>query len=105
MHAEIAGRKDEIARICRRYGVQRLDLFGSAARGTDFDPETSDADFLVEFQPPLLPGLFDRFMGLRIDLADALGRKVDLVRMGTVRRPRMQAYIDLSRETVYAAPA
>ena len=105
MHPEIADRKDEIARICRRYGVRRLDLFGSAARGTDFDPETSDADFLVEFQPPLLPGLVDRFMGLRIDLADALGRKVDLVRMGTVRRPRMQAYIDLSRETVYAAPA
>ena len=103
MHPEIADRKDEIARICRRYGVRRLDLFGSAARGTDFDPETSDADFLVEFQPPLLPDLFDRFMGLRIDLADALGRKVDLVRMGTVRRPRMQAYIDLSRETVYAA--
>ena len=105
MHPEIADRKDEIARICRRYGVRRLDLFGSAARGTDFDPETSDADFLVEFQLPLLPGLFDRFMGLRIDLADALGRKVDLVRMGTVRRPRMQAYIDLSRETVYAASA
>ncbi len=103
MHPEIADRKDEIARICRRYGVRRLDLFGSAARGTDFDPETSDADFLVEFQPPLLPDLFDRFMGLRIDLADALGRKVDLVRMGTVRRPRMQAYIDLSRETIYAA--
>ncbi|MDE0410314.1 MAG: nucleotidyltransferase domain-containing protein [Alphaproteobacteria bacterium] len=105
MHAEIAGRKDEIARICRRYGVQRLDLFGSAARGTDFDPETSDADFLVEFQPPLLPGIARRVVGLQMDLAEALGRKVDLVRMGTVRRPRMQAYIDLSRETVYAAPA
>ena len=61
MHAGIADRKDEIARICRRYRVQRLDLFGSAARGTDFDPETRDADFLVEFQPPLQPGIARRF--------------------------------------------
>ena len=31
MHAEIADRKDEIAALCQRYGVQRLDLFGSAS--------------------------------------------------------------------------
>lgn len=49
MHVAIADKKEELAAICRRYGVARLDVFGSAARGTDFDPQTSDADFLVEF--------------------------------------------------------
>ena len=49
MHAEIEGKRDEIAGICRRYRVSRLEVFGSAARGTDFDPETSDADFIVRF--------------------------------------------------------
>ncbi len=105
MHAEIADRMDEIARVCRRYRVQRLDLFGSAARGTDFDPETSDADFLVEFQPPLLPGVFKRFMGLKFDLAAALDREVDLVQMKAIGNQRLQAHIDRSRETVYVRPA
>jgi predicted nucleotidyltransferase len=58
MHALIDRHLSEIAALCRRYGVRRLEVFGSAARGIDFDPATSDADFLVEFnaesnQPPL----------------------------------------------------
>ena len=103
MHAEIADRKDEIAALCQRYGVQRLDLFGSAARGTDFDPETSDADFLVEFELPPLRGIARRFFGFQADLAEALGRKVDLVQIGTIRNPYRLASIELDRESVYAA--
>ncbi len=101
MHPEIESRKEEIAEICRRYGVKRLDLFGSAARGTDFDPESSDADFLVDFLQPLPKGMLRCFMGLKHDLADALGRDVDLCGMGAIRNKRLQAHIDSSRETVY----
>lgn len=43
--------------ICRRFGVRRLDVFGSASRGTDFDPEHSDVDFLVEFDGTAVTGL------------------------------------------------
>ena len=60
MHAEFANRKDEIVALGRRYRVSRLRVFGSAVRGTDFDPERSDVDFLVEFEPRLLPGIFRR---------------------------------------------
>lgn len=101
MHAEIECRKAEIAEICRRYGVRRLDLFGSAARGTDFDPESSDADFLVDFKQPLPRYMLGRFMGLKSDLAATLGRDVDLCSMGAIRNKRLQAQIDSSRETVY----
>jgi predicted nucleotidyltransferase len=52
-----------IADICRRFGVRRLEVFGSAARATDFHPGSSDADFLVEFVPsnglPFLRRFFD----------------------------------------------
>ncbi len=51
MHNAIADKREELAALCRRYDVVRLEVFGSAARGTDFDPATSDADFLVEFDP------------------------------------------------------
>lgn len=101
MHAEIESRKADIAEICRRYGVRRLDLFGSGARGTDFDPASSDADFLVDFQRPLPRNMLSRFMGLKSDLAETLGRDVDLCSMGAIRNKRLQAHIDSSRETVY----
>ena len=51
INAAIADKREELAELCRRYDVARLEVFGSAARGTNFDPETSDADFLVEFDP------------------------------------------------------
>ena len=40
--------REEVAAICCRAGARRLDVFGSAVR-EDFDPATSDLDFLVEF--------------------------------------------------------
>ena len=35
--------------LCERYGVQKLELFGSAARG-EFDPAHSDLDFIVQMK-------------------------------------------------------
>jgi len=49
VHSPIQDHKEKIAELCRNYGVRRLEVFGSATRVTDFDPERSDADFLVEF--------------------------------------------------------
>lgn len=40
--------REAVAELCRRYGVARLSLFGSALTA-EFDPATSDVDFLVEF--------------------------------------------------------
>ena len=78
-------------------------MFGSAARDTDFDPQSSDADFLVEFRPDsgLVP--FDQFFDLADALRQTLGRPVDLVEVGTVRNPYLRAAINRSRELVYAS--
>ena len=102
MHAEIASRSEEIAGLCRSHGVIRLEVFGSAARGTDFDPATSDADFLVVFDPSRDPGGFGHLFTFQNALAAALGREVDLLE----RLPRneyLQASINLCREVVYDA--
>lgn len=87
MHAEIAKHRGEVAQVCREYRVRRLALFGSAARGDDFDLESSDADFMVEFDPPVPDDLPQRFFGLQGALSGALGRKVDLVRSRVMRNP------------------
>ena len=102
MHQLIAGKKEEIAAICRRHRVERLEVFGSAARGTDFDQDNSDVDFLVEFAPPLLPDLFFRRIDMREELQNLLVRKVDLIHMGTIDNPYRLASIENDRELVYA---
>ena len=103
MHAAIASKQEELAGLCRLHGVARLEIFGSAARGADFDPETSDADFLVEFGPTVGPRTLDRYFDFRDALHDALGRPVDLVEFGAVQNPYLRASIDESRELVHAA--
>ena len=72
MHPAIAQHRSGIAAICQRYGIQRLEVFGSAARANDFDPAHSDADFLVEFAPGVEPGLHSIF-GAKADLEALLG--------------------------------
>jgi predicted nucleotidyltransferase len=66
--------KDEIERFCRRHRIRRLALFGSVLRD-DFGPD-SDVDVLVEFEDGHVPGL--AFFSMESELADILGRKVDL---------------------------
>ena len=39
MHSAIAQHRSGISAICQRYRISRLEVFGSAARAQDFDPE------------------------------------------------------------------
>jgi len=87
MHALIERVRDQIADICRRHGVTRLEVFGSAARGTDFDPGRSDADFLVSFAPEAGYD-FAGFADLKEELEALLGRPVDLVERAAVEESR-----------------
>jgi uncharacterized protein len=73
----IAEKRDAVAALCRRFGVARLDVFGSAARERDFDSQSSDADFLVEFAPHA-NDLTD-FVELKDALEALFERPVDLV--------------------------
>lgn len=95
--------RDEIAQLCRRFHVRRLDVFGSAARGTDFDPEHSDVDFLVEFEPDNPLAGFEAYFGFKEALEALLGRPVDLVMPGAIENPYLRAGIERSRESVFAA--
>jgi predicted nucleotidyltransferase len=78
----------DIARLGRRHAVLRLAVFGSAARGTDFDPDRSDTDFLVEFEPAIGLAALQRYLGLAEDLERLLGRSVDLVERDAVEASR-----------------
>jgi predicted nucleotidyltransferase len=66
--------KEEVVAFCQRNHIRKLAFFGSVLRD-DFTPE-SDVDVLVEFEPGTRVGL--RFFELEQELAELLGRKVDL---------------------------
>ena len=88
MHAAIAAHLTELAGLCRSYDVARLEVFGSAARGDDFDPARSDADCLVTFARDTTLSPLRRFIGFAEALEALLGRKVDLVERGAVEASR-----------------
>ena len=93
----------ELAELCRRHGVARLEVFGSASRGTDFEPLTNDADFLVEFRLDRGRASFRQYFDFAEALRRALGRPVDLVEPDVIRNPYLRAAIDKSSELVYAS--
>lgn len=66
--------RERLQQLCQRYGVRRLLLFGSFARGEA--SEASDLDLLVEFFPGQVPGL--GFVRLQEELSRLFGRQVDL---------------------------
>ena len=76
---------DEIKRkalpVLRRYDLKKAGIFGSIARGEL--REDSDVDILVEIESDDF-SLLD-FVGIKLELEDALGRKVDLVEYDTIK--------------------
>lgn len=87
MHADIAHRRDALVALCRRHGVARLEVFGSAARGGGFDPARSDIDFLVTFTPAARDDL-GGFADFKEALEALLGRPVDLVEREAIEASR-----------------
>lgn len=104
MHTLITQNRDAIQAVCRAFGVYRLDVFGSAARGQDFDPKHSDVDFLMQIDTER-ESVFSmtEFLDLRQELSKILDRPVDLVMEDSIRNPYRLADIEQYREPVYAS--
>lgn len=73
----------ELDQFCRRWSISQLALFGSILR-EDFGPD-SDIDILVTFAPEAEWGLLDHVQ-MELELADLLGRPVDLLSRRAVER-------------------
>lgn len=93
--------QSEVAELCRLSGARRLDAFGSAIRG-DFDPLTSDLDFLVELED-MRPAEYARaYFTLKEGLESLFGRPVDLVTASSLANPYFRDRIASECRTVYA---
>ena len=104
MNTLVTNKLDELAVLCKRHRVRRLELFGSAALDSrEFDPDLSDLDLLVEFLQ-LQPGeSFDAYFDLHADLQSLFGQPVDLVVTRAIRNRYFLQSVNRSRVVVYAA--
>jgi hypothetical protein len=80
MKTSVAEIKQKILPILQRHEVKRAALFGSCVRGEM--TEESDVDVLVQIDKDI--SLLD-LVGIKLELEDALGRKVDLVEFDTIK--------------------
>lgn len=67
--------RQELALFCRRHGIRRIAVFGSALRD-ELRPD-SDLDLLVDFEPGRVPGLLG-LAKLELELEGLVGREVEL---------------------------
>ncbi len=100
MVSTIDDKFDELKSLCERFGVTKLELFGSAAT-EEFDEERSDLDFIVEFRRLESINAFHQYFGFQVALEDLYQRKIDLVELACVKNPYFLAELNKQRELVY----
>jgi hypothetical protein len=93
-------KKSELAELCRRHQVERLDLFGSASNGS-FQTATSDLDFIVRFSNPAAAGYLDRYLDFAEALEKLFHRPVDLLTERAIGNRYFRQSVEKTRQPVY----
>jgi len=90
-----------LAALCRKHGIAKLSLFGSASRN-ELAPE-SDVDLMVEFLPDSRASLFD-VAAMQDEFPSAFGgRKVDIVTPEILLNPHRRDSIVPDLKVIYEA--
>lgn len=103
MIAVIDENYEVIASLCRKYGVTRLEIFGSAVDDARFDSVRSDIDFLVEFDYGGGLNPSDQYFDLLAGLESLFGKRVDLVCAKAMSNPYFIQSVNATRRVLYAA--
>jgi hypothetical protein len=102
MIAAVENQREAIAALCRKYGVVRLYVFGSAL-SEDFRPSESDVDLLVEFGPMDGHSKAHAYFDMLEELRGILGTEIDLVMVGAVKNRYIARDIDRTKQVLYGA--
>ena len=95
----LADRLEPLRELCDRYGVDRLEVFGSAAKGL-FDPASSDLDFIVRMADQRGKGYARRFCSFADALETFFGRPVDLLTESMIQNPYFRKDVDATRRVL-----
>ena len=98
----IENNKTEIINLCKKHKVDRLFLFGSAARNQM--TSKSDLDLLVEFSNSIeLLDYADNYFNLKFGLEGLLKIEIDLVSVKSLKNEILINQINNSKVELYAA--
>ncbi|HVM70341.1 MAG TPA: nucleotidyltransferase domain-containing protein [Anaerolineales bacterium] len=100
MIPEIDQKQANLAKLCLRYRVRQLLLFGSAATGA-FVPATSDLDFIAEFSDAQAADYADRYLDFAEALEKLFNRPVDLLTKRAIRNKYFRAEVERTAQVVY----
>ena len=89
----------EIQKLCNKYYVTELYVFGSILN--DKFSKDSDVDFLVKFAGVDPKEYFDNYMDLKENLEKVLSRQVDLVETQTLKNPILKRSINRNKVILY----
>lgn len=90
---------DRLKRLCEKYKVAKLYVFGSVISNR-FNKE-SDIDFLVTFDKIDLEDYADNYFDLKFSLEDLFKRNIDLLEEKAIKNPFFKKTIDNSKELIY----
>ena len=99
----VENHRETIQRLCQKYRVARLEIFGSAVNDNNFDSRQSDLDFLVEFLPLGMGQYADAYFGLLESLQELFQRDVDLVMTSAIKNKYFLEAVNKERKLIYAA--
>ena len=97
----LMGQSRSLARLSKKYGVKKLSVFGSAARGDAV--RESDIDFLVEFKKGKSPSLIGLEAFKRELSALYGGREVDVATSAILKNPYRRKSIEKDLKVIYDA--
>ena len=97
----IENKKLELQRLCEKYDVNTMYLFGSATR--DHFNETSDIDIIISFKDLPLERYTDNYFELHEKLEELFNRKVDLLTERSLSNPYFIQSIEDTKQLLYAA--
>ena len=91
--------KDQITKLCEKYGVKSLYAFGSV-NSSEFKPE-SDIDLVVDLNSSDPLEYTDNYFDLKFELEKLLNRQIDLLENKAIKNPFLRKNIDNSKVLVY----
>ena len=90
---------DILIDLCEQHKVRELYMFGSIL--TSKFTDSSDIDFLVQFEPIDLLDYFDNYMDFKEKLEALLNRPIDLLEDQAIRNPIFRKVLDREKKLVY----
>jgi predicted nucleotidyltransferase len=85
--------------LCKQHKVKELYIFGSIL--TERFNDSSDVDFLVQFDDIDILDYFDNYMDFKEKLENLFGRQIDLLENQAIRNPIFRKVLDRDKRLVY----